>query len=201
MAGTVNQAEKNIDGVLAVTEKANGQDGFQVHTAGFSSVGHDFNKQSEKDLQRSEYGPLPVALIILILVFGALAAALLPIVLAFFAIIVAIALVAIVGQTFQFSFFVTNMILMMGLAVGIDYCLFIISRYREERARGLDKIDAIGVAGDTAGRAVIFSGLTVVFALAGLLIVPQTIFRSLSAGAIFVVLAAMRLRSRCCRRS
>src|SRR5205814_1054696 len=72
MAGAVADAEKNIDKVLAITEPANGKDGFQVHTAGFSSVGHDFNKQSEKDLQRSEYGPLPLALIIPILAAGAI---------------------------------------------------------------------------------------------------------------------------------
>jgi RND superfamily putative drug exporter len=92
---------------------------------------------------------------------------------------------------FQFSFFVTNMIVMMGLAVGIDYCLFIISRYREERGKGLDSLEAITVAGGTAGRAVLFSGMTVVIALLGLLIVPHTIFRSLSGGAILVVLAAV----------
>ena len=76
---------------------------------------------------------------------------------------------------------------MMGLAVGIDYSLFFLSRYREERTKGFEKIDAIGNAGGTAGRAVFFSGLTVIIALLGLLIIPHTIFRSLAAGAIFVV--------------
>ncbi len=114
-----------------------------------------------------------------------------PILLAVFAIILAIALTAIFGQAFQFSFFVTNMITMMGLAVGIDYSLFYVSRYREERARGLDMNEALSVAGGTAGRAVLFSGLTVVIALLGLLLIPHTIFRSLAAGAIFVVLASV----------
>jgi RND superfamily putative drug exporter len=100
-------------------------------------------------------------------------------------------LVALVGQAFDFSFFVTNMISMMGLAVGIDYSLFIISRYREERHRGLEKMDAISAAGSTASRAVFFSGATVVLALMGMLIFPTTIFRSLAAGAIFVVIAAI----------
>ena len=81
------------------------------------------------------------------------------------------------------------MITMMGLAVGIDYVLFIVSRYREERAAGLDKLDAIERAGSTASRAVLFSGITVVVALVGMLIVPTTIFLSLAAGAILVVLA------------
>ena len=79
------------------------------------------------------------------------------------------------------------MVSMMGLATGIDYSLFIISRFREERARGRDKIDAIAVTGGTASRAVLFSGLTVVLALLGLLIVPTNIFASLAIGAILVV--------------
>src|SRR6187401_3494556 len=79
------------------------------------------------------------------------------------------------------------MITMMGLAVGIDYCLFIISRFREERARGRSVVDAVDMASSTAGRAVLFSGLTVIIALLGMLIVPSTIFRSIAMGAIFVV--------------
>jgi RND superfamily putative drug exporter len=79
----------------------------------------------------------------------------------------------------------------MGLALGIDYSLFVISRYREERARGRDKLAAIESAGATAGRAVAFSGMTVVLALAGMLIVPLTIFRSLAGGAILVALASI----------
>ena len=80
---------------------------------------------------------------------------------------------------------------MMGLAVGIDYSLFIVSRYREERHRGREKLGAIAMAGATANRAVFFSGLTVVLALAGMLLVPTTIFRSLAGGAIIVVLVSV----------
>jgi putative drug exporter of the RND superfamily len=79
----------------------------------------------------------------------------------------------------------------MGLAVAIDYSLFIVSRYREERRSGLVKLDAIGAAGATASRAVLFSGMTVVLALLGMLIVPNSTFRSLGAGAILVVIAAV----------
>ena len=119
--------------------------------------------------------------------FGAVIAAFVPVILAIFAIIVALAITALIGTQFELSFFVENMIVMMGLAVGIDYSLFILSRYREELAKGHGKIDAISIAGGTAGRAVLFSGMTVVIALLGLLIIPHTIFRSLAAGAIFVV--------------
>jgi RND superfamily putative drug exporter len=191
MAGDVDQATENIPLLLDIVEEQNGTGQFEVYISGFASISHDFNMAAEKDLQRSEFGPLPAALIILIIVFGALAAAVLPIVLAALAIIAAIAGTAVIGQQYQFSFFVTNMIVMMGLAVGIDYSLFIISRFREERSRGLEKLNAIEVAGSTAGRAVLFSGITVVVALMGLLIVPQTIFRSLSGGAILVVLGSV----------
>ena len=80
---------------------------------------------------------------------------------------------------------------MMGLAVGIDYSLFVVSRYREERAAGREPDDAIAVAGATASRAVLFSGATVVLALVGMFLVPQTIFRSIAVGAIAVVLVAV----------
>src|SRR5690606_25148872 len=113
--------------------------------------------------------------------------AVVPILLAVFAIVSALALTAVVGQISPFSFFAINMITMMGLAVGIDYSLFIVSRFREERAHGRSVIEAVDAASGTAGRAVFFSGLTVIIALLGMFIVPSTIYRSLAAGAIFVV--------------
>jgi RND superfamily putative drug exporter len=187
MAGTIDDANKNVEDVIKIVQSEDGQDGFNVLISGFATANHDFTTAAEKDLQRSEYGPLPIAFIILVLVFGAVLAAFVPVILAIFAIIVALAITALVGTQFELSFFVENMIVMMGLAVGIDYSLFILSRYREELAKGYGKIDAISIAGGTAGRAVLFSGMTVVIALLGLLIIPHTIFRSLAAGAIFVV--------------
>ena len=127
----------------------------------------------------------------MVVVFGALLVTTVPVLLALLAIVMAVGITALVGQVFEFSFFVTNVIAMIGLAVGVDYSLFIVSRYREERGRGLDKLDAVGVAGATSGRAVFFSGLTVVVALLGMLIIPYSIFRSVAAGAIFVTIAAI----------
>jgi RND superfamily putative drug exporter len=197
MAGEIDDANTNVAEIVEIVETQDGQEGFGLFISGFATVNHDFTEAAERDLARSEYGPLPLALLILVLVFGAIVAALVPVVLAIFAIIVAIAVVALIGSGYQFSFFVVNMIVMMGLAVGIDYSLFILSRYREELAKGFEKIEALSIAGGTAGRAVLFSGLTVVIALLGLLIIPHTIFRSLAAGAIFVVtvsvLASMTL--------
>ena len=93
-------------------------------------------------------------------------------ILAIVGIVVALGLTAILGIFFDLSFFITNMITMIGLAVGIDYALFIVERYREERRRGRAKLDAIEVAGATASRAVFFSGITVILALLGLFLVP-----------------------------
>jgi putative drug exporter of the RND superfamily len=171
--------------------EANDAEGIEAHTFGPITLEHDFNTIAEEDLRKGEGFGMIVAFIVLVAVFGALVAGILPIAMAVGAIAVAMGLVALVGQLFEFSFFVTNMITMMGLAVGIDYSLFIVSRYREERRKGRDKLDAISASGATANRAVFFSGLTVVLALIGMLIIPTTIFRSLAAGSIFVVIASM----------
>ncbi|HLF71865.1 MAG TPA: MMPL family transporter [Dehalococcoidia bacterium] len=186
MAGSINDATNNIEAVQAAVHEAP-EDGFEVYTAGNASVGHDFNKASEEDLARGETVGGLIAIVILILVFGAVVAALVPLLVAVLAIVAALGATALLGQAFEFSFFVTNMITMMGLAVGIDYTLFIVSRFREERTRGHAVLDAVDIASSTAGRAVLFSGLTVVIALAGMFIVPSTIYRSLAAGAIFGV--------------
>ena len=184
-------AKEEVDQVHQVVDRANEDGSFQVLITGKATMDMEFKEIAEKDLQTGEGIGISVALVVLALVFGAIAAAFLPIVLAIAAIIVALGATALVGQAFDLSFFVTNMITMIGLAVGIDYSLFIVSRYREERAKGLEKVDAIATAGATAGRTVVFSGMTVVLALSGLLIFPMSIFQSLGAGAILVVIAAV----------
>jgi RND superfamily putative drug exporter len=190
MSGTLQDAGDHIDNVLNVvhTTKA---DGIDVLIAGNASMGKDFQTTAQSDLETGEAFGIPIALIILALVFGALVASVLPIVLALVAIVLAVAVSAIIGQQWQLSFFVTNVITMIGLAVGIDYSLFVVSRYREERGHGFDKYDAIARAGGTASRTVFFSGLTVIIALLGMLIVPQTIFRSIAAGSVLVVVMAV----------
>jgi RND superfamily putative drug exporter len=166
-------------------------EGFETHVAGPATLFNEFQEIIEEDIQKGETIGVIVALIVLIVVLGAVVAGLIPIILAAFSIAIAMGVTALVGTVLDFSFFVQNMITMIGLAVGIDYSLFIVARYREERLHGRDKLEAIGRAGGTANRAVFFSGMTVVLALLGLLIVPNTIFRSLAAGAIFVVLVAV----------
>jgi RND superfamily putative drug exporter len=118
--------------------------------------------------------------------FGALLAGLVPLLLAITSIVVAVALAALVGQGFALSVFVVNMITGMGLALGIDYALFVLSRFREERARGRPTVDAVSTAGATASRAVLFSGLAFALAMVGMVLVPDTLLRSLAVGAIIV---------------
>ena len=191
MAGDFDDATDNIDRVIEVVDGANGQSEFEVLITGQATVGQDFQEISQEDLETGEAFGIPIALVILILVLGAPVAALVPIVLAIASIIVALGVASVVGQAFALSFFVTNIIFMIGLAVGIDYSLFIVARYREERAKGLGKIDAIGRAVDTATRAVLFSGMAVVLGLIGMLLVPFNIFIGIGLGTIFVVIASV----------
>jgi len=177
--------------VERLLDEANGSGVLTARSLGAVTIEEDFNRIAEEDLQQGETFGVLVALVVLILVFGAVVAGIIPIIMGVASIAVAIGLVAVVGMAVDFSFFVTNIITMMGLAVGIDYSLFIVSRFREERAKGRPKLDAIGATGATASRAVLFSGVIVVLSLLGMLIVPTTIFRSIGAGAIFVVVVAV----------
>jgi RND superfamily putative drug exporter len=191
MAGDITTAEENIDKVHAIVHEANGRDGFETLVTGTASISSDFSQTAESDLRKGEGIGVPIALIILLLVFGTFVAASLPLFLSLIAITFAIALTAVLGQGFDVSVFALNVISMMGLATGIDYSLFIVSRYREERLKGRDKVDALTLTGGTASRAVFFSGMTVVLALLGMLIVPTNIFASLAIGAILVVTMAV----------
>ncbi len=190
MVGDLDEAEGNIEHVLDVLAEHNNADTL-VLTVGEASVSETFSRMAEEDLLKGEAVGIVVALVILIIVFGALVAAGLPIVLAVVSIIVATGLTSILGRAFELSFFVQNIITMLGLAVGIDYSLFIIERYREERRRGVPKESAITIAGATATRAVVFSAGAVVLALIGMFFVPVDIFRSLGAGAVLVVISAV----------
>jgi len=172
--------------VEQVVERAN-SGAFSVGVTGDHTANHDFGKQSQKDLETGELAfGLPAALIVLVLVFGALVAGLVPVLMAILSIIVALGLVALISLGFTLSVFIVNMLTGMGLALGIDYSLFVVSRYREERGHGLVKEDAIARTGGTASRAVLFSGSTFVIALLGMFIVPTSIMRSLALGAILV---------------
>jgi uncharacterized membrane protein YdfJ with MMPL/SSD domain len=190
--------EDNVERLIDLVRAEDGAQGFQVGMTGSFTTDHDFNQVSQEDLEHGElrFG-LPAALLVLVLVFGALIAAGLPLILALVSIAVALGLTALVSAQFELSVFVVNMLTGMGLALGIDYALFVVSRFSEERAAGRAKVDAIAAAGATASRAVLFSGSAFVLAMTGLLLVQSTIMRSLATGAILVgivsVVAALTL--------
>jgi uncharacterized membrane protein YdfJ with MMPL/SSD domain len=191
-------ADSTIGHLIDVVQRADRSRDFDVAITGNYTSDRDFNKVSQHDLRTGEleFG-LPAALVILVLVFGAVVAGLVPVLLAIVSIIVALGLTAFVGQAIDLSFYVVNMISGMGLALGIDYALFVVSRYREERSAGRVKLDAIAASGATSSRAVFFSGLAFVVSMFGMVIVPDTILRSLAVGAILVgivsVVAALTL--------
>ncbi len=187
LAGDVKEATENVEDVVHVVREADGADDFRVLIGGDASVAFENNELSAEDLEKGERVGIPVALIILLALFGAVVATLLPLGLAIVAIILALAAVGVIGQAFELIFFVT----MIGLAVGIDYSLLIVSRFKEEMGHGLQPKDAVANTGNTAGRTVFFSGTTVVLALLGLLIVPVSFYQSLALGAILVVLASL----------
>ena len=195
--GLIRDAESDVEDVIDAVERADGG-GFVVRITGEWTTDRDFNQLSQDDLREGElkFG-LPVAFLVLLLVFGTIVAGLVPVLMALISIVVALGFTVLLGQVFELSIFTVNMLTGMGLALGIDYSLFVISRFREERSQGREHFAAIDVVSTTAGRAVVFSGLAFVLAMFGMVLVPDTILRSLAAGAILVgivsVLASMSL--------
>jgi RND superfamily putative drug exporter len=171
--------------------------GLEVQLAGGPAFYGDVQSVSESDLRRSEVVSLPLAALALLLVFGSVVAAALPLVVGGVAVVVALAAIFLVGSATPMSIFVLNLATLLGLGLGVDYSLLMTSRFREEMAARADDPPAERVAGavvatvETAGRAVFFSGLTVLLGLAGLVLFEFMILRSVGiAGAIVVLLAA-----------
>ena len=179
--------DERIADLIAMVERANGSGGFAAHITGSSTLDNDFTKLSESDLSAGElqFG-LPAALVVLLLVVGTLFGVAIPMLMAIISITVALGVTAVVGQAFELNLFIVNMIVAMGLALGIDYSLFIVSRLREERHRGSGTREAIMTVANTATRAVVFSGTAFVLAMLAMLLVPDTTLRSLGLGALIV---------------
>ena len=179
--------DADIKPVVSAVRSANGSGGFSVAVTGDHTVGNDFTTLATSDLRRGEldFG-LPISIVVLLLVFGAVVAGLMPMLMALLSIVVGLGIATLVSQEFHLSTFIINMMTGMGLALGTDYSLLIVSRFREERAGGLDKEAAIQRTAATASRAVLFSGATFVIALLGMFLVPTNILRSMAAGAVIV---------------
>lgn len=162
-------------------------EGFRVRMVGNSNVSRDMQDVAMSDLMKSLSVAIPIALIVLILLFGTLAAAMLPLVLSIISIIVALGIAAVVGIWMPLTFAIENIVFMLGLALGIDHALFLAYRYREERQKGRNKVDAVAKSGATAGHAMFYAGFIVVIALFGIFMIPCNMHKSLALGAIIVV--------------
>jgi uncharacterized membrane protein YdfJ with MMPL/SSD domain len=162
-----------------------------VEQFGNVSSNKELNDTFTEDLLQAETLSLPITLLILVLAFGSLVAALVPLLLGFSAVVAAMSLVAIPSQLSPVDSNVSSVILLIGLAVGVDYSLFYLRREREERAAGRNERTALEVAAATSGRAVLISGLTVIVAMAGMFLSGDKTFYSFAEGTILVVAIAM----------
>jgi uncharacterized membrane protein YdfJ with MMPL/SSD domain len=161
--------------------------GVATYMAGQPTIWAGMQELSKEDLAKAEGSGFPIVALILLVVFGSLAAAALPLALGFVSVIVTGALIYFISLEMETSVFVTNMASMIGIGVAIDYSLFILARYREERAAGRSPDDARAEALSTSGLAVSFSGLAVIVSLAGLWMVDNQALRSMALGAMTVV--------------
>ncbi len=168
-------------------------DGFDVKVTGFPALDHDVRTVSAEDTKRGEERAVPATLVVLVVAFGALVAAMLPVIVGVLAITIALGLVTVAARYLPMSVFVLNITTMVGLGVGIDYSLLIVTRFREELNRGLSPVDAAVRTIETAGSAVITSGLTVVVGFAALVTTPLSDTRSVGVGGLLVVAVAVLL--------
>ena len=192
--GDDEDAEDKIDAVLETVKAAAAAaetEGFEIVMGGETSIMKQSDDLAEQDFGRIMMVTLVLGLVILLIAFRAVVAAVIPLVLALGSIFAATAVAAIVSQAYPLADVYGEMILLMGMAVGIDYSLFIVSRFRSERKAGRPRLEAIAVASNTTGRAVFYAGATVVLSLAGLALTNSTIFISLAGAAIIVVLFAI----------
>src|SRR3989440_1997618 len=163
----------------------------QTNIGGGPVFYEDIQSVSERDLRRAEILAFPFAIIALLLVFRSVVAAILPALVGGGAVVVSLALIFGLGQITTLSIFVLNITTLFGLGLGVDYSLFIVSRFREELAHGHDVEEAVAITVATAGRAVTFSGLTVSIGLLGLVFFRINMLRSVGLGGLLVVLMAV----------
>lgn len=175
--------------VMAAVDAVELPDGAQADATGEWAVWHDFNTENEEALHRAELLSGLPTLVLLFIAFGSAVAAGIPLLLAVAGIAVGFAVLHLATAAGPLSVWSMNFSMMIGLAVGIDYSLFIVSRYREERADGRDALDGIAATMATAGKAVFLSALTVVLSLAAVFLVPVMVFRSMALGMILSVVA------------
>jgi putative drug exporter of the RND superfamily len=192
MKGERDKAEERVQPVLdAVAQVADSQPQLRIEQFGEASASKALNDSLGEDFKRAEASSIPLTFVILWLVFAALVAALLPLVLALSAIMMATGLVAVTSHALPIDGSANSMILLIGLAVGVDYSLFYFRRSREERANGASNRQAVAIAAATSGKAVLTSGLTVIVAMSALFLTGQGTFMGMAQATAIVVAVAM----------
>ncbi|MER6349606.1 MMPL family transporter [Streptomyces sp. NPDC001595] len=192
MRGDSDTAGERVEPVLkAVEEVQKDHEALVIEEIGGASMMKTFDDAFGDDFKKAEYSAVPVALGILLIAFGALVAALLPVALAVTAIMATMGLMGVVSHVMPMSDTANSVMLLVGLAVGVDYCLFYLRREREERAAGRDAQTALRIAAATSGRAIVVSGVTVCVAMAGMLFTGLAEFEAMGLASLMVVAVAM----------
>ncbi|CCK26624.1 integral membrane protein [Streptomyces davaonensis JCM 4913] len=192
MRGDSDTAGERVEPVLKAVENVQkDHESLRIEEIGGASMMKTFDDAFGDDFQKAEYSAVPVALGILLIAFGALVAALLPVLLAVTAIMATMGLMGVVSHVMPMSDTANSVMLLVGLAVGVDYCLFYLRREREERLAGRDSRTALMVAAATSGRAIIVSGVTVCVAMAGMLFTGLAEFEAMGLASLMVVAVAM----------
>ncbi|MBD0424791.1 MMPL family transporter [Streptomyces sp. TRM S81-3] len=192
MRGEADTAGERVEPVLEAVENVQkDHERLRIEEIGGASMMKTFDDAFGDDFKKAEYSAVPVALGILLIAFGALVAALLPVALAITAIMATMGLMALVSHLQPMSETANSVMLLVGLAVGVDYCLFYLRREREERAAGRDAQTALRIAAATSGRAIVVSGITVCVAMAGMLFTGIAEFEAMGLASLMVVAVAM----------
>jgi uncharacterized membrane protein YdfJ with MMPL/SSD domain len=192
VTGKADDADAKVAPILKAIEGVQASNpSLKIEEFGQASANKALQDAFNEDLQRAEFTSLPLTLVILLVAFGALVAAGLPVLLAFSAVLAATGLNAILSHVVPSSDATTSVILMVGMAVGIDYSLFYLQREREERRNGRTPHEALLRTASTSGQAVLISGATVLIAMAGMLFAGNAIFTTIGVGTMIVVLAAI----------
>jgi RND superfamily putative drug exporter len=187
--GEVNEARQRVGDLAA--QYAGSRAGITVQPGGQDEVFREIGAQARADFLRAEVIVIPMALGLLILIYRRVSAALMTLGIGIFATGGALAGLRLIAAFTEVSTFAANLALVMGLALGVDYCLFVIARFREELAAGAEVDDAVVTAVRTAGRTVFFSGMTVAVSLLALLLFPLSFLRSFGYAGVLVVLSAL----------
>jgi uncharacterized membrane protein YdfJ with MMPL/SSD domain len=192
MRGNSETARERVQPVLnAVANVQRQSPGFTVAEFGNASADHALSKLSSEGFARAEKLSVPITFLIMLVAFGAFVAAGIPVLLAFSAVLASSGLAAVASHVVHQSEATSSVMLLMGMAVGVDYSLFYLRREREERRLGHTSAVALQRAAATSGRAVLVSGFTVLIAMAGMLLTGSKVFTSLGIGAMLVVFTAM----------